>query len=397
VPRRFSIPTYQLHHGSGQARVRIDGRDIYLGPHGSPESKEKYEEIVRKLLTKRQQVELKHRVEISDQLAVGELVSAYLQDCRTYYTKAGRVTSEYHNVSAALAPLLDLHGFDLVSAFGPRKLKAIRDEWVRAGVVRTQVNQRVHRVRRCFAWGVAEEIVPAEVLVALKTVQGLKEGRTSAVEGEGGKPVPVEHAEKIMPLVDRRIAAMIRLQLYSGMRAGEVIQMTMRSLDLAGKVWVFTPPRYKSEHHGKIRRVFLGPRSQEILKPWLRTELDAPLFQPREAEAERSAKRRADRTTKLWPSHIACQARKRVKHPERAPGERYTVASYRRAIARACLEAGVPVWSPHALRHAAASEFRREFGEETTRLILGHSKLDTTRLYGEADHARAAEAMEKIG
>jgi hypothetical protein len=49
------------------------------------------------------------------------------------------------------------------------------------------------------------------------------------------------------------------------------------------------------------------------------------------------------------------------------------------------------------LRHTAASELRREFGEETTRLILGHSKLDTTRLYGEVDQAKAAEAMGKIG
>ena len=43
MPRRFTVPAYQLHRGSGQAKVRIQGKDIYLGPHGSPESRERYE------------------------------------------------------------------------------------------------------------------------------------------------------------------------------------------------------------------------------------------------------------------------------------------------------------------------------------------------------------------
>jgi hypothetical protein len=45
------------------------------------------------------------------------------------------------------------------------------------------------------------------------------------------------------------------------------------------------------------------------------------------------------------------------------------------------------------LRHAAASEI----GEETTRLVLGHSRLDTTQLYGEVDQSKAVDAMEKAG
>ena len=54
------------------------------------------------------------------------------------------------------------------------------------------------------------------------------------LEGEGGKPVPIDHVEKILPQVDRRIGAMIRLQLLTGMRPGEVIQMTMRAIDMTG-------------------------------------------------------------------------------------------------------------------------------------------------------------------
>jgi hypothetical protein len=39
MPRRKGIPAYSLHKPSGQARVRIEGRDHYLGPYDSPEPK----------------------------------------------------------------------------------------------------------------------------------------------------------------------------------------------------------------------------------------------------------------------------------------------------------------------------------------------------------------------
>ena len=39
---RNKIPSYLPHPASGQARVRVNGRDIYLGPFGSPESKQEY-------------------------------------------------------------------------------------------------------------------------------------------------------------------------------------------------------------------------------------------------------------------------------------------------------------------------------------------------------------------
>ena len=46
MPRQKK-PGYWSHKPSGQAYVRIDGKDHYLGPYGSPESRDRYDEIVR--------------------------------------------------------------------------------------------------------------------------------------------------------------------------------------------------------------------------------------------------------------------------------------------------------------------------------------------------------------
>ena len=41
-----NIPSYTHHRASGQAVVRLDGRDIYLGPWKSAASRAEYDRII---------------------------------------------------------------------------------------------------------------------------------------------------------------------------------------------------------------------------------------------------------------------------------------------------------------------------------------------------------------
>ena len=43
---RTRAPSYRLHKTSGQAVVRLSGRDFYLGPHGTARSKAEYQRLV---------------------------------------------------------------------------------------------------------------------------------------------------------------------------------------------------------------------------------------------------------------------------------------------------------------------------------------------------------------
>jgi hypothetical protein len=119
------------------------------------------------------------------------------------------------------------------------------------------------------------------------------------------------------------------------------------------------------------------------------------------------------------------------RRPKRSPGDRYDVASYRRAIHRACDAAFPPDgdlakrpdqtakechrrltesqraelrnwqsahrWSPNRLRHAAATEIRQQFGLEAAQIALGHSRADVTQVYAERDLAKGVEVARKIG
>ena len=50
--------------------------------------------------------------------------------------------------------------------------------------------------------------------------------------------------------------------------------MRTRDIDTSGKIWEYRPESHKTEHHGKERVIFLGPRAQEIVRPFLKNNLD---------------------------------------------------------------------------------------------------------------------------
>jgi integrase len=300
MPRAKRIPSYCLHRATGQARVIIDGRSIYLGLYDSLESKAEYERVVRRLLADRSREELKRRVEITNDLTLAELTARYLAFAITYYVKGGKVTTEYGNILSAVRTLHDKA--DLACEFRPAKLKAMRESWVEAGIVRPQVNKRVDRVRRMFAWAAENELLDESVLSALRSVRGLRAGRSDATEGKKVLPVDDRYVDAIRPYVATQVWTMVSLQRLTGMRSGEVTTMRTLDLDTSGETWIYIPETHKSAHHGRTRKVFLGPRAIEILKPWLRLDTRQYLFQPCEAMVELWEKRRAARKTKVQPS-----------------------------------------------------------------------------------------------
>jgi hypothetical protein len=50
MSRRMWTPSYHLHKPSGQAVVTLDGRDIYLGKHDTPESRREYDRLIAEWL-----------------------------------------------------------------------------------------------------------------------------------------------------------------------------------------------------------------------------------------------------------------------------------------------------------------------------------------------------------
>lgn len=386
MARSKKVPGYQLHKASGQARVRIDGKDLYLGAYDSPESKALYQEICREWTLTHAGPKAK--------LTCNELALRYLAHAERYYVKNGVMTSEVHSIRLALRYLVAKHGKMLCVNFGPKALKSVRDDMIAAQYARESINKHVERIRRAFQWAVEQELFPADLWHALKAVKGLAKGRTAAVEPDPVMPVDEQDVDAIQPFCSRVIWAMVQTQKLTGMRPGEVVLMKSDDIDRSRDVWLYMPERHKTEHHGKQRVVPIGPQAQEVLLPFIQD--DEPgryLFSPRVARDEFDASRKANRKTPIWKSH----EKRREGRKTLQLGEHYTVNTYRRAIQRACLRAEIKPWFPHQLRHSVATTIRRELGLEVARTVMGHSTASVTEIYAERDLASAVDAMRKFG
>jgi integrase len=391
-------PKYRHYRPKNLAVVRIDGLDIYLGKYDSPESWEKYGRVLAEW---RARYVLPVRISAANNstsagtLIVNEVILAFWRHGEKHYRHPdGSSSGELRNFRDSLLPLRQLYGSTRASDFSPLKLKAVRQAMIDAGLARTTINQRIGRIVRVFKWAASEELVPAAVYLALKTVSGLPKGRSEAREPEPVRPVPDVEVEAIKPHVARQVWAMIELQRLTGMRPGEVVIMRGCDIDRAGDVWSYTPAKHKTAHHGKGRRVPIGPRAQEVLMPWLRPDPSEYLFSPREAMGEFRAEQRLTRKTPLYPSQ---RDRKRNPNTNVRLRNHYTTQTYNHAIGYGCRRAGIPLWHANQLRHSAAIWIRRHTDLDAARTVLGHSDLKTSEIYAQRDWEQAERVMREIG
>lgn len=409
------VPGYRLHKASGRAIVKLSGKVHYLGKHGSHESKSAYARLIARWSAG------EFDRPARDEITIVELVAAFRRFAVVHYRKNGQPTGEVANFDQAVKPLILLYGDELVQDFGPLKLKAVRALMVKgftdrdgkhaAGLSRKVVNRRVGRIKRIFRWAESEELAPASLWHALSTVDGLQRDRTDCRETEPIKPVADQHVEAPLPFLPDVVADMVRIHRLSGCRPGEICSMRPVDVDRSATPWLYRPDSDKTEHHGRERVIYIGPRAQAILRPYLLRDAGVYRFSPADSERKRRDQRHAGRKVPLScgnrPGHNL------ERRPKVRPSERYTKDSYARAVRRACDQADrqahadhptvpadqriVPRWSPNQLRHAAATEIRRRFGLEAAQVCLGHSTANVSQIYAERDASLGLEAMSQIG
>ncbi len=382
MARSPRVPKYCLHRASGRAVVYLARRPVYLGVHGTEESKAEYERVVGKWLAGGRPVAPERR---PGAVTLAEAVEAYDRHAAVYYRKAGKPTKQLERVRRSLSVAVHLYGREPVTEFDAARLEDVRAAMIRRGWSRTHINHCIGCIKTAFRWLALRRIVPAAVHADLRLLPGLQRGRSDARESAPVQPVPWEHVLPVLRAVPPTVADMIRLQLLTGARPGEVCALRPADLDQGGDVWAYRvhPDANKTDHHGHDRVIFLGPHAQRLLAPYLRGRApSAYCFSPREAMTARLK---------------ALGRRVRTSGYPRCYGERYQRESYQRAILRACRKVGVPDWHSHALRHNAATFLREEFGVDVALAVLGQHSTRVLDIYAGPSRDEARRAIGRVG
>lgn len=355
------IPSYTLHGPSGQARVRINGKSFYLGLYGSQESHDRYDALIADLVLDSEPTTSK---------TLTAVLAVWWAECQRRYTRGKGKLHGAGNWRPIIKLLRTHHGEERADDLGPLALrKLLESEAVKENWSLSYTRMQLSRVKMIYKWAAAEELVSITAFQRLEVVE-IRNGRRS----KKIPPVSDDVVEQTIPELSALVADMVRFQRLTGMRPIELVGMTREGLDRSRDVWIYVPATHKTEHHGKTRTVFIGPKAQKLLAPWLI--------------------KAADDASPIWSS----------KHGS------YTTDSYRVAIHRAVQRVNeerlkkdpqaelLATWSPNQLRKAAATAIRSALDVEFAAAVLGHSSATVTGdHYAAHSRERAIEAAKKLG
>ncbi|MBN1456569.1 MAG: site-specific integrase [Sedimentisphaerales bacterium] len=344
---------------------------------------------------------------------IAGVVKAYMVHANEVFRKVDGTPTVYPNeIRETMRPLIEFCGDLSVEEFGPRKLKALRKYM--AGLKRTvkkvkvnryclkTLNKKIGIIKTMFKWAVEEELIHASTYHALQAVRSLKPGQSDLEDNPAVEPVEKEHMKAVLPYTTAIIADMIRLQFLTGMRSIELTGMRPCNIEKDSKagVWWYNVPQIynKNARHGKKHKrvVPIGPKAQQILAKYLLRNTESFCFSPKESEEQRLVALHKKRKTPMVfgnkPKEI------RLEHID----QKYNSASYGKAIKRAikaAQKAGleVPYWTPHQLRHSAATIIANEFNLDTARSVLGHKSLNVTKIYAKEDMGKIIDRYKMIG
>ena len=135
---KHRLPKYRLHKRSGQAIVTLNGRDFYLGKHGSAASKRQYEQLTGEWQANGRLLPKSN----CETITITELCISYIQHCKNHYLKNGKLTSEFDNAKRVIKFFRSKYGKLAAEDFGPVKFKAFRQLYMDRGLVRESVNHK---------------------------------------------------------------------------------------------------------------------------------------------------------------------------------------------------------------------------------------------------------------
>lgn len=374
------------------AYVCINSRKHHLGPLGSAKAQEKYKRLIAEWLATGRSPTFGLP---EKQISMSQLFSDYLKFCETYYGTGKN--SEVHRVARVMRTVCELYGSYPAVDFGVLQFKAVQQQFILDGLARSYINASMNRVVRTFKWLAGEGRLSPIIPQTLAIVPSLKRGRTTAHETDRILPVDDATVDATLPHLTNVVADMVRFHRWTGCRPAEVCSIRPFDINRSGETWEYRPVKHKTQYLGRERVVFIGPKAQEVLRPYLLRAGEAFCFSPAESERQRRAEVHANRKTTLSCGNRPGTNRKRRRDIVRVFGDQYDPRSYRRAIWYGCKKAGIAPWAPNRLRHAAATEIRRRFGLEAAQVILGHSQANITQIYAERDFALAARVASQVG
>jgi integrase len=426
-----AFPELKFHSPTKQFCVYINGRRKTLG-RDQATAEANHRRIVAKLATGEPTASsATARPQLADpsEVTVAEILASFAERVRPRWIGS----SDLARVDATIRHLDLFAGDELARDFRKTRLEEFRRYLIKQKTTgrepsrkgkrgklrsghagrpysRTWINYLIGIAKQIFAWAADEDLMSSEQAAKIWRLKPLR-------RGQGGRetlkvpPVPESVVAATVPELSPVVRALVQIQQLTGARPGEIVCMRRRDISTtagepvripntsidaiaANGVWFYVPASHKNIHRGKPRVLALGPRAQEVLRPFVAGRRpDDSIFSPE--EAYRWHLERNERCTDYLDAGGSVR-------------DQYDSKTYGRAVSRAIKRineqrfaegplALLPHWSPGQIRHTTATDVRARFGRETAAEFLGHSGLEMIDRYAEQALETAARIATAIG
>ncbi len=357
MPRPKSlVPKLCIDKSRNRAFCKVDGKFVVLGPAGSAAAQAAYGRLLTALAGQSvdaaiEAAKCRQSVprEPKSSTSLNEVFQRFAIERLPKYAAAER-----RCIKSAIKTARELYGLTDAEDFDVLRLRTVREAMIRKGWSRSFINKQVKRLRMVIRWAVGWKLVSQTLADSLKTVESLEAGETDAPESAPRGAVRAEHIEAVRPFLTERYRDIIDLICLTGARSGEIIGLTTGMIERTGDVWRCELAKHKTAHKGKSRVLFFNAKAQLILRKYLKPDPTARLFRTR--------------------------------------GDRLSAS-----LKDACIEAGVPEFTPHWLRHTVATKIVDEMGIEAAQRLLGHCGAAMTQHYSKGAESKAVEAVKRLG
>jgi integrase len=292
-----------------------------------------------------------------DVMTIAELIDRHLAWASRRYRKGDRPTSQVRVIRSSLEPLRALSGTDPARDYSPVALMGLIETYVERGFRRESISGHLGRVKGLFRWAKIRRLIPPQTYLDLVEVESLHKGELTEegkapVESAPILPASDQDIEAMMAHLDPVTADMVRVQLATACRPGELVVLRWDDIQRSGEVWRWLPWRHKTEHLDVTRVIPIGPTGQAVLNK--------------------------------YRHFVNCQFGIREE-------------TYRRRLNSACRRAGVPEINPHQLRHSALTKIRKLYGLDAAQAIAGHAHAQTSEIYAELSIEKALDVARQVG
>jgi len=313
--------------------------------------------------------------------------------------KPTRSNNEHPNIHFTKRVMMFMKPYESwpIADFGPDELMAVQRALINYEYVsgktkkrytRGGVNSVIKWIRKIWKWGMGRQLITPELVQGLEEVKSLKMGDSDSPDLQKRTRVTDNDFDKLIGSVSNVIGDMLQLIWYTAMRPYEVCDM--RPFDIIcddPTCWLYIPGRdqtpvgkHKTTRFERVKVIPLTAKCQEILKARIKDFNSKEfIFTPQEAMQELLDTKSDNRKTPLKCGNRPGTNRK--SHPMIIPSQKYEPHALCTACKRGCTRAKIELFVPYDLRRTKATATRSILGKDAAKVLLGHTKTDTTDIY----------------